>query len=1083
MKRRIFALFLIITIVCTMVVPLSTVFADTDEDGADSFDSDDNTSYVDSLEPGDVNDAPVTSEKEEPEEIIIPKTQFDDIAGRECEEAVRVLNKIGIINGLTPDEFGPDGFTTRSQMASIILRMLKLGGIQNPNSPVFTDVPATHPNFSDITSAYTLGIVNGNGDGSFNPDGEVSYNELIKMVVCALGYEVLAESKGGYPSGYYSVAVQTDILKDIQPVEGAVTRETLALVLYNALTVDIFERTSYGDNESYGTKRNDNVLTRYLGYGYTEGIVTDNGVTALLSSSTIDNDQIKIDSVTFNNEGIDAKNLIGRAVKAYYKKETNTKINTLVICFVNDELNSELVLTHDDILSSSRENGSFVFDYMNGNSQKKISVYSDSYIYNGKGVGVVSLNDPSFATMISNLRCGDITLISNDGDKNYDVLVINEYKSYEIERIDSIDKILYLGVPDDSVYTLSLESDSIDIIYNIYNEKGNNVEFSSLRTGDVVSFYESTDKGFFEIYVSKRKVESVIDEITSNDEYVINGETYKRYPELPAGELEVGKKSVYLIDIYSNIVCFDDEAALDGNYALLMDVGYATAGGLNSYPQIRVLTTDGNFETIDCENKIYAYTQVSGKVEEVDFTDLICTQKVNLNYTNVSPYMLWYTDNSVNFTYDIRYNQLEGTHSRRFYYRPWLSDKEKSDIASRKIIWYEKNKDGRIDKIIVPDVPSPYGKLSLLNPTDSYGMLYRSENNTAVEYATPSLIKISPHAVVFQGLAVDYTEKDYHVAENGVYSINNGLVSKLYLYSINGSSSAGIVLRYYHLPYEALSNLEMVVVDRVSRDADDKIKLYGYSKGIEYEAVIEENTRLVQRYIYCEDILAKKDSEQKISFTNPVNGKNLFGYMNDVAGGTKSFYELYEGMRWPYADEKTISKGDVILVGKDNGDDVCYVEMMIRAADGLMQTVMGSANFAGKVTNGNDFALGVVRDFDDNAASITIHAPVNDLNPRQTTSGDLKINNTTSYQANQRFNAIKTYGYYTMKYDVNYSQCFVYEYDYERGIIKKISGNTLKQGDIVIVRGNIYAPKEIIVYKNNPALPDLSDYEAYEAMS
>ncbi len=1093
MKGKLLALFLIFTLVCTILVPVGTVFADTDDDESGTFAGDDESGYMDSLEQGDIHEEEEDLPTEEalPEEIVKPKTQFDDIAGEECEEAVRVLSEIGVIYGMTADEYDPDGLTTRGQMASIILRMLNLDNVSAPTSQVFADVPTTHHNFNDITSAYNLGIIEGNGDGTFNPEGNVLYPEAVKMLVCALGYDVLAQSKGGYPAGYYSVASQIDLTMGIDLKNEPIPRSDTAIMLYNALKIDIYERTSYGDEETYGSVKNDNVLTRYLGYDYVEGIVTDNGISSLTSSSNIDFDQIKIDTVIFNNGGIDSSKLLGRAVKGYYKVEKGKALNTLTICFVDDMVCSELVLTHDDILLSSRENGSFVFDYMEGDTQRKTSVYSDSYIYNGKSVGIVGLSDPAFATMISNLECGTVTLVSNNGDKVYDVLFIDEYMSYEVQRVDTFGLNIYCDDLTGTSYVINLDSE--DILFSIFNEKGVEVEFSSLRAGDVISFYESNDNKVYRIYISRKKETGIIQEITDDNIYVINGQTYKRYPDLLASELTVGKNAVYLIDIYGNIVNYSDDTAESGSYALLMDVHVPAANsGLDVYPQIRILKTDGEYETALCENKVKAYNDMSGNVELVNFADLICTDAVELDYANVSPYMLWYTNNSANFTYDIRANNLAGAYQKRFYYRPWLSTQEKSDIASRKIIYYETNADGRIDTIIVPDVPAPYNKLSTMNPATSYGMIYRSESNIAIDYVTPSTIKISPHAVVFQGLALDYTEKDYWVAENGVYSINNGTICKMYLYSLNGSDSAGIVLRYYHLPYESRGNLIPVVVSAVTRDSEDKIHLYGYSQGRELEAVIKNDTTLVQRNIYYDDILTTSNSSRvdSLTFQNRVNGKNLFGYMHSVANdldgsskATKSFYDLYEGMSWPYADEESIKKGDILLVGYNNGDELCYVQMMMRADDGLMQVTRESTDFAGKVTNGNDFAMGVVRGFNGASAQITIHGPLDTWNRNYTTYGDLKVSTSTSKQADGRFNALGNFGYETHDFEVGYSQCVVWEYDYNRNTMKKLNGNALKTGDTVIIRGNEYSPREVIVLKNYTTIPELSDYEAYEAMN
>ena len=52
----------------------------------------------------------------------------------------------------------------------------------NPIS--FTDVKQSDWYYSTVMKMANDGIINGTGDGSFNPAGQVSYAEFIKMLVC-----------------------------------------------------------------------------------------------------------------------------------------------------------------------------------------------------------------------------------------------------------------------------------------------------------------------------------------------------------------------------------------------------------------------------------------------------------------------------------------------------------------------------------------------------------------------------------------------------------------------------------------------------------------------------------------------------------------------------------------------------------------------------------------------------------------------------------------------------------------------------------------------------------------------------------
>lgn len=65
-----------------------------------------------------------------------------------------------------------------------------------------------------ITLGKAMGIINGYDDNTFRPDRFITYNEAIKMIVCAFDIGGLADVNGGYPDGYIKAAKNEDIIKD-----------------------------------------------------------------------------------------------------------------------------------------------------------------------------------------------------------------------------------------------------------------------------------------------------------------------------------------------------------------------------------------------------------------------------------------------------------------------------------------------------------------------------------------------------------------------------------------------------------------------------------------------------------------------------------------------------------------------------------------------------------------------------------------------------------------------------------------------------------------------------------------------------
>ena len=125
------------------------------------------------------------------------------------DDAVNVLVSLNVINGQDDGSFNPEGDVTRGQMAKMIA--VAMNGGKDTN----TGVKGT-PTFTDIKGhwaesyieyCYDMGIISGRGDGTFDPDGKVTGLEATKMVLTALGYDSTAYRLTGG-----SWAVRTDEL-------------------------------------------------------------------------------------------------------------------------------------------------------------------------------------------------------------------------------------------------------------------------------------------------------------------------------------------------------------------------------------------------------------------------------------------------------------------------------------------------------------------------------------------------------------------------------------------------------------------------------------------------------------------------------------------------------------------------------------------------------------------------------------------------------------------------------------------------------------------------------------------------------
>ena len=154
-------------------------------------------------------------------------------------EAVKTLNEAGIIQGDTSGNFNPDRTVTRAQAAAFPCRML---GIEESakvkKNTKFTDVPESYWASGYIAAIAEKGVISGYADGSFKPDNPVTYAQIIKMLVCAWGYENDANSRGGYPSGYIAFADSYGITAGISADSGNnCPRKDVAQLCYNTMSI------------------------------------------------------------------------------------------------------------------------------------------------------------------------------------------------------------------------------------------------------------------------------------------------------------------------------------------------------------------------------------------------------------------------------------------------------------------------------------------------------------------------------------------------------------------------------------------------------------------------------------------------------------------------------------------------------------------------------------------------------------------------------------------------------------------------------------------------------------------------------
>lgn len=116
--------------------------------------------------------------------IVQNKKSFDDMIGHWAQNDVENLASKMIINGTTDHTYTPEMQVTRAQFAVLLVRGLGLP--IETMSPIFTDIAPTQWYAEEVNAAVNYGLVEGIGEGKFNPDQLITREQMVVMMMKAV---------------------------------------------------------------------------------------------------------------------------------------------------------------------------------------------------------------------------------------------------------------------------------------------------------------------------------------------------------------------------------------------------------------------------------------------------------------------------------------------------------------------------------------------------------------------------------------------------------------------------------------------------------------------------------------------------------------------------------------------------------------------------------------------------------------------------------------------------------------------------------------------------------------------------------
>ena len=553
-------------------------------------------------------------------------TGLDDFSDKDKvvnKDAVSMLTTLGVINGKEDGSyFDPTGNVTRAEMAKMIATVLNQGadvdGLYVGMNTGLTDVKG-HWAESYINYCYSLGIIAGRGNGKFDPAATVTGNEAAKMLLVAAGYDAQLEGLTGndWAIKTASLASTLGIFDDLTaPTGDPLTRDNAALLIYNALDIEMIQKYENGYAIAFGDHRT--LLSTKYGVYKVEGVVTGNEWAQLedtdsedaLAAGKTKMDHVKVYKSTTSNTVVGEyeteKNpvifnvstpvdMLGQTVTMYVRKTTVLANSEVLGVYVNG--NNNVVKTTADTQDTMK-------DFLKGTG---LSVDGDTAYYVNYGV----MKDEAAATKAMGFESGDRFNSVKGKTNGYGV----ELTAIDNDNDGEVEYVLYLQETLSQVIAKSASKETTTL--NTFNsnkaiDNEDIVTEADLAEGDLVltvsyggRYYVSEPQvitGQMESYAANKEKEQTI--TVGGTEYHPSYIQYKadtadntyEFDVLKCdnGGVEFDSDYDFILDSNGNVIAYRPSEQGLYDYALVLDSGYEPgAFASDASGKIKVLLADG----------------------------------------------------------------------------------------------------------------------------------------------------------------------------------------------------------------------------------------------------------------------------------------------------------------------------------------------------------------------------------------------------------------------------------------------------------------------------------------------------------
>ncbi len=480
---------------------------------------------------------------------------------------------------------------TRIQALIAVYRLMHYSDIDQipaATKQYYSDIGLFHYGAGYAQAMTEDGFVNGYDDGTYGADTPITLNEWITILLRTAGYSEYFQLVHKTP---YETAQDLGLLKSVDAgINDKVTRRNAAMMIYNLMFIKTLKIVG-GKGTTVTYDAGDEYIREVLGLEYVEGIVDGIGGAAL--TEDISDGYASVDGKMCSFDNKKEEQYLGYQARMIYNADTGRALS-----IIPDDRNKAVTLDAEDL--EKYEDNTYFYYKSKTSSQTARYVLDRTFdaVYNRRSVFDSRYMMPEYGT---------VTLVDNNHDDRYDVVIINDFESFMVEAYSENDRFITMKNRDENGKNIRIDLSAYDVC-EAENEAGERAEASAIIVpGSVVTIQRSADEKSIYISVSREVMKETIESITADGEtkkYSIGGNLYEAVPNcyIPDGADTPGSKADIYLDKNGRIAAIMKSEDAEGwKYGYIKKVWVEDA---EERAVLRIFNENESLGDILCETKV-----------------------------------------------------------------------------------------------------------------------------------------------------------------------------------------------------------------------------------------------------------------------------------------------------------------------------------------------------------------------------------------------------------------------------------------------------------------------------------------------